>query len=203
MTTLRDSLLARTAWYHGWKQLLRADSVMARMVDDYIRPVPGSTVLDVGCGDGDIRPLLGPVDYTGIDANEDYLRNAREQEDESTRFWAADVADLPGMGLGPYDLVIAVGLLHHIDDASAASVLDGVAAALRPGGRFVSIDTAFTPDQRTTARVLAALDRGRHVREPGGYQALIGPRLRLCSTIVRHDLLWVPFTHCVVEATTL
>ncbi len=200
MPTLRDSMLARASWYRRWKQLLRADAVMAKIVAEHIRPVPGSVVLDVGCGNGDIRPLLGAVDYTGIDANEDYLHEARAQEDESTRFVAGDVSDLPGMGLGPYDLVIAVGLLHHVDDTSAAALLDGVATALRAGGRFVSVDPAFTPDQRTSARVLAALDRGRHVREPDGYQTLIGAALQLDRTVVRHDLLWLPYTHCIVEA---
>lgn len=38
---------------------------------------------------------------------------------------------------GPYDLIVLVNLLHLISDAEGRQVLNGVAAALAPGGVFV------------------------------------------------------------------
>jgi cyclopropane fatty-acyl-phospholipid synthase-like methyltransferase len=157
-------------------------------------------VLDVGCGDGDIRPLLGDVDYTGVDLNTDYLRVASASADERTRFVHADVSALGGLGLGPFDCAIAVGLLHHLSDSECDSLLAAVHDTLAPGGRLVTIDPVFTPDQRTTARVLAALDRGRHVREVSGYTRLIDQQFEVKESVVRQDLLPFPYSHALIEA---
>jgi hypothetical protein len=62
------------------------------------------------------------------------------------------------------------------------------------------MDPVFDPDQRTTARVLAALDRGRHVRDRGGYERLVGSSLRVERVTIRHDLLAMPYSHCILES---
>jgi SAM-dependent methyltransferase len=199
---LRDRLLANRQWYHAFKQAIRADRTMQTMVNDHIKPTPGERLLDIGCGDGDIRPLLGAVDYVGIDANEDYLRAARKQESPTTRFIVADVADLADLGVKDFDVAIAVGLLHHLSDEQANALLSALGTALKPGGRLVTFDPVFDAAQRTTARLLAALDRGRYVRDAEGYRRLLIPHLCVGSVRVRHDLLWFPYSHCVTESTT-
>ena len=200
MSTVRDRLLADAKWYHLFKVMIRAEKQMRLVAEEYGHLAPGDKVLDVGCGDGDIRPFLGDVDYTGIDFNDDYLRVAKEHENASTRFIAADVSELEGLGLGPFDLALGIGLLHHLSDAENSSLLEGIAAALKPGGRLITIDPLFHPEQRTTARVLAALDRGRYVRDQSGYERVIGEHLTVERSDVYSDLLIMPYTHCVIEA---
>jgi ubiquinone/menaquinone biosynthesis C-methylase UbiE len=199
--TFRDSLLGRAGWYHRWKQFLKAENSTRRFVDEYVRPNEGDHVLDVGCGDGDIRPLLGKVHYVGIDSNPNYLAVASARTDSTTRFVQANVADLSELNVGPFDIAIAVGLLHHISDESAEMLLSGLRDVLVPGGRLVTLDPVFSPDQKTSARVLAALDRGRYVRDEGGYVRLVAQHLTVTRHLVRHDLLWFPYSHCTIEAT--
>jgi ubiquinone/menaquinone biosynthesis C-methylase UbiE len=200
---LRDRVLANQRWYHAFKQALRADTTMRTMVVDHIRPQTGDRVLDVGCGDGDIRRLLGEVDYTGVDTNENYLRVARGLEDRSTRFVSANVTDLARLGFSEFDLAIAVGLLHHLSDEESDNLLSGLSKVLRQGGRLITLDPVFTPDQRTIARVLAALDRGRHVREAKGYCGLVESHFAVRSVVTRHDLIWFPYSHCIIESESL
>jgi len=200
MPTLRDKLLADAKWYHMFKVVIRAEKQMRLISDDYAKVGPGDKVLDIGCGDGDIRPFLGDVDYTGIDFNQDYLDVASSKENESTRFISADVSDLAGLGLGPFDLALGIGLLHHLSDSENAALLGGVVDALKPGGRLVTIDPLFHHEQRTTARVLAALDRGRYVRDQAGYERVVGEHLTIERLDVYSDLLVMPYTHCVIEA---
>jgi cyclopropane fatty-acyl-phospholipid synthase-like methyltransferase len=199
MPTLRDGLLRQARWYRNFKTLIRAEHATEVMACEYIRPRPGERVLDVGCGDGDIRPHLADVDYTGVDLNDDYLKVAERQSDEHTRFLRADVAALAGLGLGPYDCAIAVGLLHHLDDDQCLSLLEAVHDALVPGGRLLTFDPVFTPTQRTTARVLAALDRGRHVRDAGGYERLCTRFFTVTRHEIRNDLLPFPYSHAIFE----
>lgn len=201
MDTLRDRLLARRRWYHGWKQLISAERAMRMVVADHLRPEPGDRVLDVGCGDGDIRPLLGDVDYTGVDFNADYIRSAQSLADDTTRFLQADVADLPKLGFDEFDVVFAYGVLHHLSDDECLGLIESVSHVLADGGRLVSIDPVFEPTQRTTARVLAALDRGRYVRAPSGYRQVVESHLAIKNLTIRQDLLPFPYSHCVIEAT--
>ena len=199
MPTLRDGLLRHARWYRNFKTLIRAEKATEVMAKEYIRPRAGERVLDVGCGDGDIRPYLPDVDYTGVDLNDDYLRVAQRQTDDRTRFLHADVASLAGLGLGPFDCAIAVGLLHHLTDDECDSLLAAVHDALVPGGRLVTFDPVFTPTQRTTARVLAALDRGRYVRDTGGYERLAARHFDVTRRDTRNDLLPFPYSHAIFE----
>ncbi len=179
---------------------MNANESTRKFVEKYVRPRDGDRVLDVGCGDGDIRPLLGDVHYLGIDDNERYLKVASSRTNATTRFVRANVADLESLDVGTFDIVIALGLLHHLPDDSAQSLLAGVRSVLSQGGRLVTLDPVFSADQKSLARVLAALDRGRHVRDEAGYLRLVEEDLTVTQHSVRHDLLWFPYSHCTIEA---
>ena len=174
---------------------------MSRIVSEYVQPSPGMAILDVGCGYGDMAEHVPGCRYVGVDANAAYISLAERLHGGSGQFVAASVTDLAGSGLGPFDLAVAVGLLHHLSDDDASALLKALPDLLTQRGRFVAAEPVFHPDQRTTARVLAALDRGRHVREQRGYEALVAPWFKDVSSEVRHDLYWFPYSHCVVQAT--
>ena len=198
---LRDRLLAHQLWYHTFKEVIRADTSMKTIVQEHVLPVSGERLLDVGCGDGDIRPFLGDVDYVGVDANEDYLRVARERTDDRTRFIAADVTDLAELGVKDFDVAIAIGLLHHLSTPQVQTLLGALAGVIRPGGRLITVDPVFDPEQRTTARVLASLYRGRYVRDADGYMALVGQHFEIADVRECPDFLWIPYSNCVTEST--
>jgi cyclopropane fatty-acyl-phospholipid synthase-like methyltransferase len=199
MPTIRDGLLQHATWYRRFKTLIRADRATRIMAREYIRPRPGERILDVGCGDGDIRPYLEGCDYTGVDLNDDYLRVAEGRSDATTRFLHADVASLAGLGLGPFDVAIAVGLLHHLTDDQCTSLLAAIRDALVPGGRLITFDPVFDPQQRTSARLLAALDRGRYVRDETGYERLFDGLFTVQGRALRQDLLPFPYSHAIFE----
>ncbi len=145
--------------------------------------------------------VLADVDYLGIDLNPDYVRAAREQHGDRGRFRCADLRNGGLDGEEPFDVVVAMGLLHHLDDAAAAGLLASVRRALRSGGRLVTIDPAFQDGQPRLARWLIAMDRGQNVRTPVRLKALVGQAFDDVDVIVRGDLLRVPYTHAIVEAT--
>ena len=51
-----------------------------------------------------------------------------------------DLAHIDRLGAGSFDIVIAHGLLHHLDDRQATELFALARAALRPGGRLIIID---------------------------------------------------------------
>ncbi len=173
---------------------------MQRLVDEHFHPVAGSRVLDVGCGTGDLARLLPQVRYVGVDHNPAYL-TGEPAVTEGPRFVHADLAELGDLDIGSFDLAVAVGVIHHLDDDLAADVTAEVRRRLVPGGRFVTVDPVFHPDQRTVARVLMALDRGRYVRHPNDYERLMRGAFEQADVVIRFDLNPFPYTHCIVTGT--
>lgn len=191
--------LARADLYSLVQRALGADAVRRTFVARHLCPRPGERVLDLGCGPGDILDHLPAVDYLGVDISERYVEAARARRGNGARFIRADVR---GLELDPesFDAVIAIGMLHHLDDREAEAMIALAASALRPNGRLVTLDPGRVEDQARVARWMIERDRGLHVRSPDGYRRLAEAHLERVRTSVHHDLARVPFTHVVVEA---
>lgn len=168
------------------------------VISRYLRPVAGENLLDVGCGPGNVLQFLSDVNYTGIDRNERYIVEARTRFGGRGRFILADVDDVAGMGLPPFDIVTMFGLLHHLDDRQAAGLLAAVRPLLCKGGRVVTVDPCFVERQSPIAWLLARMDRGRNVRHADAYRALAGAAFPKVELHVRNDLLRLPYNHAIM-----
>jgi hypothetical protein len=69
--------------------------------------------------------------------------------------------------------VIALALLHHLNDAEVLTLCGEVVPLLEPGGIFMTGDPCFTPNQSRLERFITSCDRGRYVRYPEQYRALL------------------------------
>lgn len=95
-------------------------------------------VLDVGCGNGRLIDLLvaryaAQFRYTGIDSSPELLERARQREagGAALRFCEGDfVARDPQLVLpaGAHDLVVLLGVLHHVPSEDARRALLAAAA---------------------------------------------------------------------------
>jgi len=186
--------------YCGFQSILGSHSARQIIVHEYIRPRPGERILDLGCGPATLLPYLGEVEYFGIDANPNHIAEAKRQHGARAHFHCGNVDFAAEPAPGPYDVVLCLGLLHHLDDGRVANLMRFAARRLTPEGRLVTVDPAFTPDQHWFARILARGDAGRCVRVPESYRRLAMTEFERVDAIVRHDLLRVPYTHCILTA---
>ncbi|GAA2466117.1 class I SAM-dependent methyltransferase [Winogradskya humida] len=97
------------------------------------------SVLDVGCGTGNLAVLLagGGRTVTGIDPAAASLEIARSRAGGERVTWIhGDAASVPAIGA---DLAIMTGNVAQVFLTAAdwAATLRGIRGALRPGGRFV------------------------------------------------------------------
>jgi ubiquinone/menaquinone biosynthesis C-methylase UbiE len=119
---------------------------------DLLRPWIGGRalgrVVDVGCGTGNLLPLLAHAaamdGYVGIDLSPKMLRVARGKPSGAARptFVSADAARLP-LRDASFDTAISASVLHYWDDADAA--LREIRRVLRPGGRLLLLDWLRDP----------------------------------------------------------
>jgi cyclopropane fatty-acyl-phospholipid synthase-like methyltransferase len=188
------------ALYKAFQNFLGAEATRRRIANEILAVRPGERVLDVGCGPGDILDHLPEVDYVGIDYSEAYIHSAQKRFGHRGTFIATDVKHLLAAGQEPFDLIFAIGLLHHIDDQAARSLLTNVNRCLKKGGRFVSLDPLIESPQNPIARFLARSDRGRFVRTLDGYKALTTTAFSEINIEAKRDLSRIPYSHCLLVA---
>ncbi|MCI5224149.1 MAG: class I SAM-dependent methyltransferase [Candidatus Electrothrix sp. AR4] len=193
------SLLSHPIIYSAFQTLLGAHRCRQNFVSNYVKPFPGMKVLDLGCGPADILAHLPDVKYWGFDISEAYIERAREQFGTAGNFQCKQMQSEDLKYLPQVDLVLALGLLHHLDDATATDVIQLALQALKPGGRLVSIDPCLDPSQNPIARFLISHDRGQDVRDRRGYEALAKKVFSVFRIAVRHHMLRIPYTHCIME----
>ena len=112
----------------------QADALVSLMA-----PAPGARLLDVPCGGGRLALALAARGYqlTGVDLSGEFLDHARRSEDAGRVQWEErDMRSLPWAQ--QFDGAYCVGnSFGYFDAEGNASFVRAVAAALKPGARFI------------------------------------------------------------------
>ena len=107
---------------------------LAGGVVEWLAPQPGESILDVGCGDGQLTARLAATGaiVTGVDASNPMVEAARARGIDADN---AQAEKLPYADAA-FDAVFSNAALHWVRDQEA--MLAEVRRVLRPGGRFVA-----------------------------------------------------------------
>jgi len=102
-----------------------------------LHPKPGETMLDVAAGQGVLARLLHErgIEMTGVDAARELIAVARQRSDPAIQYHVADARELGFLDENSFDAATCVLAIQNINPIQP--VFDGVARALKPGGRFV------------------------------------------------------------------
>jgi SAM-dependent methyltransferase len=193
-------LLTLPAVYSIFANFIGATSARTQLVEEHLHPCVGDKVLDIGCGPADILEFLPSVDYIGFDASSRYIAAAQKRFSTRGQFFCATV-NQASLQEENFDLIIAFGILHHLDDAEALRLFDLSYTKLKPSGRLVTLDGCYTSKQSAIARYLVGCDRGRFVRDLEGYERLAKTKFMNINHTIRNNLLRIPYTHLILECT--
>ena len=105
---------------------------MAGPIFALLAPKPGERILDLGCGDGMLTAEIeaAGADVLGVDTSEELLAVAR------MKGLSVNIVDAHALDyVKEFDAVFSNAALHWMQAPDL--VIEGVARALRPGGRFI------------------------------------------------------------------
>jgi len=190
------SILSHPAMYNFTQNILGVKKARKTVVEEYFPKGKSLRVLDIGCGTAEILEFLPEdIQYVGFDASEEYIEQAKQRFAHRGEFFAGLVKSAHLENLGSFDIVLAFGVLHHLDDSEAKTLFELASQALNKGGSIITVDPCFTPNQSAIARWLIEHDRGQNVRHETSYQQLAEPFLSTISSTPRHDMLRLPYTY--------
>jgi SAM-dependent methyltransferase len=192
------SVLALPWAYQLFFNVIGAPERSRILVREYIRPQPGDRILEIGCGPGTIVPFLPESEYLGFDASPEYIELAQKRFPRA-RFVCERVSQYTLPHGEYFDIVLALGIVHHLDDSEALQLFRIAHGALKQGGKLVTLDGVWTNDQSRPARYLLARDRGQFVRSREKYVNLASQVFSNTKASIRHDLLRIPYTHIILE----
>jgi SAM-dependent methyltransferase len=192
------SVLAIPAAYQLWSSVVGGGAYDKVLVNEYVRPSAGGRILEIGCGPGTIVRYLPPSEYLGFDLSPSYIEQAKKRF-PNANFVCERVSQFSLAKEQSFDVVLAFGIVHHLEDAEARQLFQIAHDALRPGGKLVTSDGVWTDGQSPVARWLLSRDRGEHIRNEREYVGIASQVFSNVRPSVRHDLLRIPYTHLILE----
>jgi len=180
---------------------MRGKKGIQKFAAEFVRAKDGDKVLDIGCGPGNALQYLPDVDYCGFDLDPTYIRLAKARYPGRGKFYCRKVSRDAIKGEGIFDIIISVGVIHHLDDDEARQLFEMAYHLLKPGGRLVTHDGCYRPGQSRIERFFLDIDRGRHIRTEDGYRSLVYPGFASVTADIRLDLLLIPQSTIIFTCT--
>ena len=137
-------------WFKDWfnspyyHQLYfkRDEAEAATFIDKlikYLRPAPGSLMLDIACGKGRHSRMLASKGFnvTGIDLSEDSIREAKKYESENLEFFVHDMRLPFWINYFDYAFNFFTSFGYFNTRREHDNSIRTIAQSIRPGGIFV------------------------------------------------------------------
>jgi trans-aconitate methyltransferase len=186
--------------YSLFQGAVGGNALRRRVIQDRVRAKAGDKVIDIGCGPAEALQCLPDVEYLGIDTNPDYIAFAKRTHGSKGTFVAGDTHSVRGDSrFRDADIVIAIAVLHHLDDEDAAHCIQFAYDALKRGGRFISHDPCWVPNQGAFSKYIMSNDRGRNIRTEQQYLQLAAKVFRNVDAWVDTKPMRIPYVTVVLE----
>lgn len=171
------------------------------VIQNYVRPHPGMRVLDIGCGPAYTASYFPKSEYYGFDLSRRYIEFANSRYSSQGKFFAQLFDEAALAWLPSIDVVLMLGLLHHLDDESARQLLSLARRSMKQGGALFTVDGVYEPGQPWITRYLLDRDRGKFVRNREGYIRLANQVFTNVAASTRNDLFYIPYSAIILQCT--
>lgn len=186
--------------YSLFQDAIGANSVYRKFIQSHVRARAGDKVIDIGCGPANILRWLPDVHYLGLDVSPAYIASAKRKHAGKGTFVVGDTKSLwDDSRFRDADIVVGLGILHHLADNEAAHCIRFAHRALKPGGRFVCFEACSVPNQGFLARYIMSRDRGQNIRTEQMYRQLAGDIFEKVDARIDTKPLRIPWVTIFLE----
>ena len=192
-------ILSHPIVYTTYQKIVGGYRARKLFVQNNVKIKPGQKILDIGCGPGDILEFLPEVDYTGIDLDPSYIKQAKKKYGTKGHFKCAGVDDLDLIETHTYDIVISAGVLHHLTDDQCFNLFKIAVKALKPKGRFVSFDGCYISNQNKISKYFLQKDRGQFIRTQPEYERLAKTYFTNIDSTIDECYFYIPYTSIIMD----
>jgi|SRR5215813_2223406 len=186
--------------YNVFQAVVGGNALGRRFIKSHIRAKSADKVIDIGCGSARVLQNLPDVEYLGLDTNAEYIAFASRTYGDKGTFVVGDTRSLrDDSRFKDADIVLAISVLHHLDDEEAADCIRFAYDALKSGGRLICHDACWIPNQGAVSKWVMSLDRGRNIRTEQQCRRLAGKIFRNVHAWVDTKPLRIPYVTIVLE----
>ncbi len=153
---------------------------------------PNASVLEYGCGDGTLVPILrslGAKRVVGVDISERFIGEARTKYSNFAEFYCCNAERLTMLEDSSVDAVMGRGILHHLNFTAA---LNEVSRVLRKGGSAFFVEPLFDNPASIVFRKLTPKARTADERPLSRRQIAYADRLFTSSSHYYCNLMTTP-----------
>ena len=186
--------------YNLFQDAIGGNALRRSFIESHVRAKAGDKVIDIGCGAAEILRWLPDVDYLGFDVNPACIASAERMYAGKGTFVVGDTESLwEDPRFRDADIVIGLGILHHLSDNEAAHCLRFAHRALREGGRFVCFEACWVANQGFLSKYIMSKDRGQNIRTEQTYRQLAGEVFKHVNAWVDLKPLRIPYVIIFLE----
>ena len=186
--------------YDLFQGVVGANAFRRRIIRNHVRARPGDKVIDIGCGPARVLQSLPDVEYLGLDIHPGYIAFARRTYGAKGTFVVGDTRSLRGdTRFKDANIVLAIAVLHHLDDEEVGDCIRFAYDALKRGGRLICHDACWIPNQGMLSKCIMSHDRGRNIRTEQQYRQLAGKIFQNVHAWVDTKPLRIPYVTVVLE----
>jgi SAM-dependent methyltransferase len=144
------------------------DGGKARQIKRFLKDVPFSSVVDIGCGPGNWA-VISRGRYLGIDTSPSFIESCQRRYagDPQKEFVLSDATRLNVKE--PFDLAMLISVLHHLSEEEMVRVLEWAARS----ARFFFVLDLYPNPSNPISSFLYAMDRGNYIREPAEQERIL------------------------------
>jgi ubiquinone/menaquinone biosynthesis C-methylase UbiE len=130
-----------TPFYHGFMKVFFTKRY--QKIVDMIQLQPGETLIDIGCGPGQILKLIHQKypdnELIGLDVDPEILKIARKNLPSDVKLIESSAMSIP-IKDASVDVAISTVMIHHLSTKGKIKMIQEAYRILKPGGRFYLFD---------------------------------------------------------------
>ena len=173
--------------------------------NEILKPRGVEKVLDFGCGIGYHSTEFSNSEYLRIEPIQGCVDKANQMfKTSKNSFILGDHTALKSIPNSSFDLIIAMGVLHHLNNSILDEFVRESYRILKSGGRLTTFDPAYHKNQSLISKWVVSRDRGKWVRNVDDYLNPMRKMYRQEPTIkIYTNLLKIPYDHIAIEVKKL